>query len=937
MSKLNTKTARRSFCAAFTLAELLTAVLVISIIMVALAPVITKRMQQTVDVQMTKKKGEEVFSNPGDYVFEIPIGINTLYIQAAGGSGGGSGVSWFEHTANYNKAHITSCTYNWTVPKGVSEIELTITGSGGGGGAGYIKDAADVYNSPSISSKPILENGKRLKKTDVTVYNNKCLSDEFLATRGADDEYDLCITKENISFTDWLKYMWDTVDTENPKPMYRNSSASEAEYCTTTYGNCFWPKGSTVDGGNGLVTCSNDTGYSECNRPLTTLRNADTLCKVYHTSEEGYYHDDYADSGSSAGYRLLTTTEAEKLGKYGKTWGGKNGLRLCGPWTYGFESCTNFGTCPGSPFNNCRTDYVAIEGGTFLPHFQPNGNDYAYAITQRSPYSFIEAISVRCARPLYRSTNYNGGGGSSGAQLTRTLKVLPGDVLTFTIGAGGAGGKLGTNNGNGSQGAQTKVVHKRGSTTMGTYYVNGATGGKGATSYAHGSASTVSTSSVCYAQYRNTPAGSLTGGTTSCGKNSQKGDKGTAEAGGDGAVSPMDSKYKARGGVNFVDDSRSANTRSTTKENTCTKGENASPYSSSSSSYYCENRENSFADADDIMAFGGGGGGGFVPNWGAGYSTTQRKSYFSGGQGGSGNISLKYKVQIPGAGGGAGAQIAGLSTTKDDSGAYQSYEILYKVKEGEKLSLTVGSGGQGGEENQDGTDGSATSIKGTNGTMVFFGGEGAKAVSYEDKQNFKECLDSRSNGSGGSTTPSTLINTTCYEAPSAGRASVIDADGDISTNSLGLLLPSSSSYVYSVSRPTSTTYKAFKGNDGKVSPQGTKTSQTPWSYRLDGGMGGTTFSGTYTSQTASGVACGGGISASYGPTVSINSLYNYTIYCLNGTPDGTSGKKYQQEEQIPLSGGAGGGVIEGADPGKGGSGSGGYIRIRWDEAKNRDW
>ena len=154
---------------------------------------------------------------------------------------------------------------------------------------------------------------------------------------------------------------------------------------------------------------------------------------------------------------------------------------------------------------------------------------------------------------------------------------------------------------------------------MGTYYVNGATGGKGATSSAHGSASAVSTSSVCYAQYRNTPSGSLTGGTTSCGKNSQKGDKGTAEAGGDGAASPMDSKYKARGGVNFVDDSRSANTRSTTKENTCTKGENASPYSSSSSSYYCENRENSFADADDIMAFGGGGGGGvLLPDAGTG-------------------------------------------------------------------------------------------------------------------------------------------------------------------------------------------------------------------------------------------------------------------------------------------------------------------------------
>lgn len=918
MSKLNTKTARRSFCAAFTLAELLTAVLVISVIMVALAPVITKRMQQTVDVEMTKKKGEEVFSNPGDYVFEIPVGINTLYIQAAGGSGGGSGVSWFEHTDNYNKENITSSTYNWTVPKGVSEIELTITGSGGGGGAGYIKDADSIIYD--------------VDSADTTLYNNKCLSDEFLAIRGDDDENDLCITNKNVGVTSALISKMNGNESHYFRKMQKGASSSDITYCQANP-YCYWPDGMDKN----APDCTNKYGYPACGRPLATLNIARVgVCEAYHLKGIIIYKDSY---------RLLRTSEAKKIVKYADEWAIK-GLRLCYGQLgniYGFDTCRTYnsgGDCPGTVNGNsyCNTAMLALEDGLLNINSITGGSndDWAHFSTPDQT-TFKEAISIRCARPLYRSTNYNGGGGSSGAQLTRTLKVLPNDVLTFTIGAGGAGGKLGTNSGNGSQGAQTKVVHKRGSTTMGTYYVNGAKGGKGATSSAHGSASTVSTSSVCYAQYRNTTTSSLTGGTTSCSKNSQKGDKGTAEAGGDGAASPMDSKYKARGGVNFVDDERSANTRSTTKENTCTKGENASPYSSSSSSYYCENRENSFADADDIIAFGGGGGGGFVPNWGAGYSTTQRKSYFSGGQGGSGNISLKYKVQIPGAGGGAGARVAGLSTTKDDSGAYQSYEILYKVKEGEKLSLTVGSGGQGGEENQDGTDGSATSIKGTNGTMVFFGGEGAKAVSYEDKQDFKECLDSRSNGSGGSTTPSTLISTTCYEAPSAGRASVIDEDGDISTNSLGLLLPSSSSYAYSVSRPTSTTYKAFKGNDGKVSPQGTKTTQTPWSYRLDGGMGGTTFSGTYTSQTASGVACGGGISASYGPTVSINSLYNYTIYCLNGTPDGTSGKKYQQEEQIPLSGGAGGGVIEGADPGKGGNGSGGYIRIRWDEAKNHDW
>ena len=68
---------------AFTLAELLTAVLVISVIMIALAPVITKRMKESISVQTDNKKGLEIFTNPGTYTFDVPIGINTLFIQGA--------------------------------------------------------------------------------------------------------------------------------------------------------------------------------------------------------------------------------------------------------------------------------------------------------------------------------------------------------------------------------------------------------------------------------------------------------------------------------------------------------------------------------------------------------------------------------------------------------------------------------------------------------------------------------------------------------------------------------------------------------------------------------------------------------------------------------------------------------------------------------------
>ena len=113
---------------AFTLAELLVSVLIISIIMVVLAPVITRRMKDTLTVQTDNIKGLEIYTNPGTYSFDVPIGINTLFIQGSGGAGGGAGATYVEKETSFTS------TTNWTVPKGVNKISLTITGSGGGGG-----------------------------------------------------------------------------------------------------------------------------------------------------------------------------------------------------------------------------------------------------------------------------------------------------------------------------------------------------------------------------------------------------------------------------------------------------------------------------------------------------------------------------------------------------------------------------------------------------------------------------------------------------------------------------------------------------------------------------------------------------------------------------------------------------------------------------------
>ena len=227
--RLNFMRKRRSFsAAAFTLAELLTAVLVISVIMVALAPVITKRMKESISVQTDNKKGLEIFTNPGTYTFDVPIGINTLFLQGSGGGGAGAGSTYVEKQKTFTSSS------TWTIPTGVNEITITITGSGGGGGG------ANGTATPSVNEK------------NSRVYNNKCLSDEFLAIRGSSDETDLCYTKRNLSYP----------DTIGAPVVEMDPNINQGETCTRT-GMCCW------DGdANNCSAPTSGSAATVCNRPV---------------------------------------------------------------------------------------------------------------------------------------------------------------------------------------------------------------------------------------------------------------------------------------------------------------------------------------------------------------------------------------------------------------------------------------------------------------------------------------------------------------------------------------------------------------------------------------------------------------------------------------------------------------------------------------------
>ena len=387
---------------AFTLAELLVSVLIISIIMVVLAPVITRRMKDTLTVQTDNIKGLEIYTNPGTYSFDVPIGINTLFIQGSGGAGGGAGATYTEKETSFTS------TTNWTVPKGVYQITITITGSGGGGGGG---------------------NGVSTGKTKCTPIRVQ----EFLATRGGSNEEDLCWFKENGDVS-WPPVNWNAVNANNGVNICDNNSS-----CGWNYTNPY---------------CTSPSGqYSGCNRQVTTYPAAGAICREYGKTTL---------LSDSKGYRLPNKSELEKLKKYLNDWSrnaGANGLMLCSANTNGSGDegpnvpyCGEVWWCKPAFDNYCGAPVI---WGQDLYQFAWLGTSNNYVATAAI---LSASASTRCVKPLKYYTGYSGAGGASGAIMEQTINVLPKDVLEITIGSGGNGGSA---KNNGSQGATTKIVHKR--------------------------------------------------------------------------------------------------------------------------------------------------------------------------------------------------------------------------------------------------------------------------------------------------------------------------------------------------------------------------------------------------------------------------------------------------------------------------------------------
>ena len=459
---------------AFTLAELLVSVLIISIIMVVLAPVITKRVTSNINVSgggSTKKESKLFLYNPTDpncsavsgqnaldCNFTTGSGVKSVNVVMVSGGGGGAGAT----TPNYDygkKLTVTNATIGsaktqeFTITKGMKNFTVTyLAGSGGGGGGGaWVEE----------------QGGAPTSQADCDRYDAKFL------TAAQNNGKPVCVTKWNIG---------DIPSAPNGGIAASVTTVQTNRTCNANA--CCW-QGKTADPCN-----SSGTSYSGCNRTVCTWYAGNASCQAL------------AYNGTKAGdWRLPTRYEMSKwktnISSINKNQG-DNGLRLCDYFSgYGAAQCDVYYVCDGANNYYCypREVWSSTPSGSNYYIFNLNSGTFY------GPYSQNPRLagSVRCVLEGGAQTyNSYGGGGGGGAPYFKNY-TIPQNILDSNIGekivmfaaAGGAGGSSASskdgNGSNGSNGSDSYIaIYDKDGTLKWGLKAAGGNGGKGATSTAGG-------------------------------------------------------------------------------------------------------------------------------------------------------------------------------------------------------------------------------------------------------------------------------------------------------------------------------------------------------------------------------------------------------------------------------------------------------------------
>ena len=647
---------------AFTLAELLVSILIISVILTLLAPVITKRAKESFTVNSSAQYESRLFlydisdsdcTDPADGTkslnckFTAPNDVEEISVVMVSGGGGGAGAT--NPTVNTNqRAYAASTTVGssqtkeLTITSGMKNVTISyLAGSGAGGGGG-------AYDSTT--------GGAPTSQADCDPFNALFIPAEYNGSGGKNT----CVTKYNVG------------DTYGPT-IASSTTTVTAGSGSCSANECCW-RGTTSNGCTASGSWSgHSTSYSGCTRTVCTWAAANASCQSW------------APNGTSAGdWRLPTQNEmkgwANNIGRV-SNFLGSDGLQLCdhGYSYYGSIRCSNYNyRCSGANDANCCPDGVWSSPSGY--NFLLNNGSFLGPGSGSARY----AHSARCVLEsgAQRFNSFAGGGGGAGAYVKNYQ--IPSDIVSSNIGgkivlysaAGGAGGSSASSSGssasNGSNGNTSYIeVYSSDNVLKWGIRASGGYAGEGASSSSYGEGGAERSIASCQL-YENGSWRSV-----NCTGIGAKGLDGTkvenasstnTATGGTGAGSMYNTTVAQGGGVGGS-----------------TSGANG--YSGS--------------------VYGAGGGGATIT-----FNSSNNAVRGTGGRGANGVAEITYDIIRQAAGGGAGG-----------GGAFVRADKI-KVISGKEYIVKVASGGAAGSVASSGADGGVSSVTFEGVTYTLSGGKG---------------------------------------------------------------------------------------------------------------------------------------------------------------------------------------------------------------------
>ncbi len=715
--------------AAFSLVEMLMALLVASLLLAALAPVMTKKMSENINVNGISGGGHApaVFkcwdydspelqpaADGSNYkvlpeAYPVDDAWNINFILASGG-GGGAGATIPNETS-----HSFDGTGELKIEPEMDEIDIvSMIGGGAGGGGG-----AAVFSSATCTGGPSEAKCECMGATYDSV-NKVCVSNN-LGSKNLTNAKTACqnvtpLNKWSLPTTSQLSNwktntLYSTLGIISGQTVWSQTSGQGACSSSTSTYNCYY-NGAYRTGYASETECCSGSSYGSKKGAYEPNNNS---CGVYCAARN------VTSSPGSGWFKGDGQTATKCGGTGGCNWGSTDYFK-CG-------TCPDSDTCASTVTTSCSSYYTnyyfyQLTGSTW-------SQSYATDNTGSRQTYCVYNDSANVTGESFYSLSGGGGGGAPAISdnnfdsnilntFRKRVKENAGGYLEFQRGTGGNGGDASASKnqkaGNGADGGDTCIIVKNAARAYKyKLCVSGGNGGGGANATKADSSTTgwgyaggeKNNANACYVvDYTANSAGVKTD--FDCALKGKAGGAGGAStsnptAGGKGAASVLNSTQV---GGTAVKDGVSASTSN----------------------------------------YGAGGGGGSASKTGYGSSATL--AFGKGGNGAPGYIKINYKKKFAAAGGGGGG------------GGYVAHINNITVGKTATCEIKVGYGGAGGAAGIKGYDGGDSSVTCSNAPNVTYritggkggelgsttaGGLGGEAGTYDDTGNIFTRLFSQGN------------------------------------------------------------------------------------------------------------------------------------------------------------------------------------------------